>query len=189
VRLKTSYRDIGSNIAFISFNYDRSLEQFLYAWLSGLGIGEDGALEVLSRMKIFHPYGTLGPLPWQGIDGHRPFGQIQNLYGAASSIRTFTEQLEESEQLAQLRSVVLHAQRIVFLGFGFHRQNMTLLAPQKPTSHTPVLFGTTHECKRGEIQRISRLLENCFGRSLGVVESHLNCDQYMEAQIRNIATA
>lgn len=125
------------NISFITFNYDRCIEHFLLnALLNYYGFTEEDACAIIENIDIHHPYGAVGCLPWQNGDKKIQFGAqlgIQNLLSIAAQIKTFTERVEEEDTLTLLRQHVQEADTIVFLGFAFHPQNMTLLAPEGPS--------------------------------------------------------
>ena len=55
------------------------------------------------KLKIFHPYGSLGPLPWQSDEdavgfGGGPFGQYDTVK-MANGIRTFSERMADTDHL------------------------------------------------------------------------------------------
>jgi hypothetical protein len=61
-----------------------------------------------------------------------PFGDAitndhERLFALAQNVRTFTEQNVPQELHQGIRSAIEAARLVVFLGFGFHQQNMTLL--------------------------------------------------------------
>jgi hypothetical protein len=80
---------------------------------------------------MFRPYGTVGALPWQSEAG-LAFGATASnaeLRAASKNIFTFSEGFTE-EARTQI-SLALEKSRVaVFLGFGFHNQNMELLRVQ-----------------------------------------------------------
>src|SRR3990172_1198198 len=93
-------------ISFVTFNYDRSLEHFLFtALMRRYGKPEQDVAAVLQRIPIVHVYGDLGPLPWQTRQGVkiRPYAaaaealvkeaasQIQILHEGESSSANFQE--------------------------------------------------------------------------------------------------
>lgn len=133
---KSEVERIFDNIEIINFNYDRCLEEYLpYSLASYYGLGLQQSQELITRLVMHRPYGIAGKLPWQpGEKPAVPFGGgfAQQTADAASQIKTFTERVEEGQELAQIRRAVGNAERIVFLGFAFHRQNVQLLAAQSP---------------------------------------------------------
>ena len=119
-------------IAIISFNYDRCLEHFLHGALQNYySMSSDQATETLRALDIFHPYGTVGPLPWTHSSTWVEYGGEPNyaqLATLATQIRTFTEGTDEkASKIVSIRSSLWSAERIAFLGFAFHPLNLELL--------------------------------------------------------------
>lgn len=146
------HSDISSlfdSISVISFNYDRALEHYLFWALKDLGFEDQVIVGAVESLEVLHPYGTLGPLPWQGSPAV-PFGGAHvDLATAYNSIRTYSEQLEDKTELQKIEQVVETAETVVFLGFGFHKQNVDLLSG--PTSDQKAVFATA--CGVSDSQR------------------------------------
>lgn len=128
---KSNLDNIFEDISFITFNYDRCIEQYLYHVLQSYFKPEpEHLLNVMSKLNIVHPYGYLGKLPWQMSNRSLPFGEdisSQQLLQASSQIKTFTEQLEDNSLIENMEKMIVEAETIVFLGFGYHVPNMKLL--------------------------------------------------------------
>lgn len=139
-----------SRVRVVTFNYDRTLEHFLYHSIQNYyGTKPDRAAEILSHLSILHPYGMVGTLPWQNAGSAVPFGggiPSSALTQVAETLRTFTEGTSEAEsQIEQIRSSVFEAETLVFLGFAFHELNLRLLfgSPREvPVRHSKQVFGT-----------------------------------------------
>ncbi|QNN64333.1 hypothetical protein H9L12_08305 [Sphingomonas rhizophila] len=136
---------IFDNLTIITFNYDRSIEHYLpFSLVSHYGITLQRARELVSKLRIFHPFGTVGRLPWQQGEGTIvQFGDSDqaDLIGVSSQIRTFTERLSDEATLSEMHSSISIADRIVMLGFAYHRPNLALLEPRFPTEAKQI-FGT-----------------------------------------------
>lgn len=157
---KADIAGILNEVNIIDFNYDRSLEQVLFYTLKySYGVSDQDVASALSNMRIIHPYGYLGKLAWQ--DAHLgllglPFGG--ELHGptdipaVAERIKTFYEQLHDEGDLSAMKSAVLEAERIVFLGFGFHPQNVNMLRPN---------------LRQGATTKVTRIYATAFGESPG----------------------
>lgn len=123
------------SISFISFNYDRCIEHFLFHALQnyyGIEAGEAG--EFMGALNIYHPYGLVGHMPWQDRQDATEFGagiSGMTLLRRSQQIKTYTEQIEDDAAISEMRLAVQKADTIVFLGFAFHKQNMTLIKPDK----------------------------------------------------------
>jgi hypothetical protein len=119
-------------VSIINFNYDRIIEKFIYSALQHkYGLEESRARRIVIELNMFRPYGTVGALPWQSEAG-LAFGATSSnaeLRAASKNIFTFSEGFTE-EARTQI-SLALEKSRVaVFLGFGFHNQNMELLRVQ-----------------------------------------------------------
>jgi len=133
-RKATEVDSIFENLEVINFNYDRTLETFLLHSISGFyGLRLDAVHPIVATLPMHRPYGTVGRLPW--IDGGGqaiPFGEgrSEQIAEAYKQVRTFTERVDEGEELSAIKHSIATADRIVFLGFGFHRQNIKLIAAE-----------------------------------------------------------
>jgi hypothetical protein len=171
------------NVAFVNFNYDRCLEQFLWLALQDLYlISEEKAAELMKGLTIIHPYGVVGQLPWQGRR-RIPFGHklpAENLVAAAENIRTFNEQVEDEEMLKVLGVEVSAAQRIIFLGSHYHQQNMDLLKAALPARGGGVtVYGTGVGRSDSDINiiqsQVSAMLSPRGGAVHHYVSNRLDC--------------
>lgn len=123
------------SIAFVIFNYDRCIENYLYHALQVFyGLSAQQAGQLLGSVEIHHPYGTVGVLPWQG--NHAPaiaFGGTPHgaqLLSLSRLIKTFTESVDPSHsEIVAIQALVRSAEKLVILGFAFYQQNMDLLWP------------------------------------------------------------
>jgi hypothetical protein len=55
---------IFDNVSIITFNYDRCIEHYLYHAIQNYYAIVD-VERLMKRLKIYHPYGVVGSLPWQ----------------------------------------------------------------------------------------------------------------------------
>jgi len=121
-----------AKLTLIIFNYDRCVEQFLfYALQNYYRINQADAAGLVSRLAIFHPYGTVGDLPWQRPPVAIDFGSEpspEQLVTLSEQIRTFTEGTNpHTSQIEKIRANFIEAEIVLFLGFAYHRQNLALL--------------------------------------------------------------
>lgn len=120
-----------SKVTIINFNYDRIFEHFVYHELgTKLRMKEDEIIDTFSNLRMIRPYGRIGPLPWQAEPSlATPFGAYNqnNLMHISKCIRTYTEKNHDNDKLNEIGEAITNARLIVFLGFGFHQQNMNIL--------------------------------------------------------------
>jgi hypothetical protein len=150
--------EVLDGIAFVTFNYDRCLEYTLFRYFNhSQGMPASDAAMAVKRIPILHAYGSLGELPilsGQGVEFGAP---LDHASAAAASIRTFTEEVE-SEHAEKLQSVVFDSDRLIFIGFGFHRRNLELLIPTGCNPKTTV-WGTVISMRGPAVQRVSEILK------------------------------
>lgn len=160
---------IFDNIAIICFNYDRCIEYFLATELGAFfGLRKDEAHDLLARLNIFHPYGTVGDLSLQ-IKSEEPphivsFGadpNFENVFTLGSRIRTYTEEISQPERMQRMHEEIATAQTIVFLGFGFYSKNLQLLKPQTKAAATGVIATGVHTSRRDRESIISSVRDLC----------------------------
>lgn len=122
------------NVSFVVFNYDRCLQTFLIRALEVyFRITLQRAEEIVKNIRIIHPYGSLGSI-LPGL-GQVPFApRSLDILEAAARIKTFSESAE-SGAVATAKSWVEESETLIFLGFGFHDQNMELLDPGNTYLH------------------------------------------------------
>lgn len=117
---------------FVIFNYDRCVEHyFLHALVRNYGISTQHAASIINEARFYHPYGTVGDLPW--CQTEKPavnFGEMPwSIRDIASGIRTYTDQVDDPTAFDHIKTAVGDASCVCFLGFSFQTQNMTLIAP------------------------------------------------------------
>lgn len=129
--------EIFSNVTFICFNYDRAIEHYLYEAVRVFGnLSDRDTRAVMKNLRVYHPYGSLGPLPWQEEDQSLvvPYGaemeDHRSIQTIGESLRIFTETIEENDEINCIRDAMLNARKIVFLGFSFLQQNIDLIQPR-----------------------------------------------------------
>jgi hypothetical protein len=117
-------------VTIINFNYDRTIEHFVHSALQlKYGLNEQRAKKIASEIVIIRPYGSVGNLPWQHGEPTLAFGaepQGHEIVAASSSILTYSEGFTSNMQ-SRIQLTLEGARVCVFLGFGFHTQNMSLL--------------------------------------------------------------
>jgi len=147
------------NLSFITFNYDRSLEYFLYESLrnSFTEVPEPQIVQCLKQLKILHIYGQIAPLKWQdavkGIDYHPPIDALL-LRNTSSNIRTIYEEQKHPELIEAL-DLIRQAGQIFFLGFSYALENMDILGLPATIPPGPCrVYGTAFGLNDAEVKRI-----------------------------------
>lgn len=113
------------NLGFLTFNYDRTLE-FALARMASVTFGGDYSPD---DVPIIHLYGSLvGDMSL----GYGRGGQMAKLVpidyrNSANGITTISRESSLPDAFARARDWLAQAKLVVFVGFGFHSENMARL--------------------------------------------------------------
>lgn len=186
-----------SRVAVITFNYDRCIEHYFHASLRNYyGLGIPDATEAMSNLKIYHPYGSIGSLPWRKPVGGIEFGatpEPNELLVIADQLKTFTEGTDESHSdIVAIRKTLRSAERVAFLGFAFNSQNLQLLyggSDQSTIARQCPVFGTAIGLSKSDIQIITNELAKLGGHPIDQVHlgQDLNCANLIKEYWRNLS--
>lgn len=158
-----------ANLGFITFNYDRSLEHFLYESLSNSfkEVPEPEVTNCLKKLKILHVYGQVARLKWQNQDDYadyKPRVDESLLERAANNIRTIYEE-KENPELIEAQNLLKQAKHIFFLGFGYAQENMEVMGFPKLIPPRCDVYGTAFNMINEEVERIKTAMH--LGRKAG----------------------
>ena len=190
---KKDIERIFDNVSVVSFNYDRTIRRFLpFALSSQFAIASNEAEILTSKLRIFHPYGSLGVLPWESPSDAVEFGcERCSLSPVAKNILTFTEQVADNDSLAEMHAAISAAQRVVFLGFGYLAQNMELLSRGVEGRASQVL-GTSYGLSEPDRELVRGQLGYLFPERLrGYKEARLSpvkCAEFIRENFRSLTS-
>ncbi|MCE5187109.1 MAG: hypothetical protein LLF76_13385 [Planctomycetaceae bacterium] len=140
-----------NQLVVITFNYDRSLEYYLYeAIRNSFNLDEQSLRDVMKVVQVIHVYGSLGRLHWQNGDAcvipYEAWNSSQGLKArliddAASSIKILHENPHNVPELKIAQEYIKSAAKVLFLGFGFNTTNLKRLLPCELIKR-PNMYGT-----------------------------------------------
>jgi len=151
-----------NKLSVITFNYDRSLEHFLFtALVNSYRLSKEDAAEQLKHIPIIHVYGQLGLLEWQANKdeeanvipyGGKPTAEVA--LPAARGIQILPEGKKESAEFHKAHELLIQAESVYFLGFGYNPTNMERLKlPLHGTEHysdSRLLAGSCYHLTKAE---------------------------------------
>ncbi|MBI1359728.1 MAG: hypothetical protein GC155_05520 [Alphaproteobacteria bacterium] len=184
--------NIFSNASFIVFNYDRCLEHFMFRAVRAMyRIGSEQSAKVTETMRVIHPYGTIGRLPWQHLNlPDIPFGSDNpSLEEMAKGITTYTDGMSSTDTQALMHEWMMKAEQICFLGFSFQDQNVSLLSPPlglaPPAGRHAEILGTCLGISPTDVRDIEGELVRKF-RGCGdiTLDRSMNCAQFIDSYSR-----
>lgn len=147
-----------NNVSFITFNYDRSLEHFLFESLrnSFSEIPENEIINEIKQIKIIHIYDKVAPLRWQdeqeGI-GYKPEVSKGTLKTFSRNLKTIYEALS-SAPIDEARALIEDAKQIFILGFGYATENMVIVKLPELIPPDCGVYGTALGLEEKEIKDV-----------------------------------
>jgi hypothetical protein len=174
------------SISLIVFNYDRCIEHFLYyAIQKSYKVNEIDAADIVNSISIYHPYGTVGSLPWQKKANPIGFGQIPNsqqLLSLSKEIKTFTEGTNpDSSDIKEIKEHMAKASHLVFLGFAFHKLNMELITPTPQIKNQNIIrcFASAYLISDSNREAITETISRLYSRppEVNVKMKNIQCSE------------
>lgn len=165
-----SYKKFKDNkVSFVTFNYDRSLEHFLYTSLSNSFVQEHVENLILLSLDqdiipfpFIHVYGQIDEPHWKSGSVYGEEISWEKIYRLASNIKVIGERTDEQSKI--IPNLITKAARIFFLGFGYAPENMEILGLQGLLKGNMQIYGTVHNFTPKEIKQIKDLI--CHGADI-----------------------
>jgi len=192
---KNDIKERFKSITLIIFNYDRCIEHFIKnALQTYYGLTEGEVIELVKNINIYHPYGVVGTLPWVDQNGAMEFGaepRPVQLLELSQKIKTFTEGTDPgSSEILEIREHMRIADRVVFLGFAFHKLNMQLIAPEQVdgTINSDIrCFATTLEISSSDKEVIEAQIKELYRGEIIVNMANLTCADFFTEHWRSLS--
>jgi hypothetical protein len=110
-------------VSVITFNYDRSLEWYLFrSFRATFNLNDSEAWKRVQQIKIVHVYGDLGPLQAEQTETV-DFGVWKRAAASKKHIKLIQPRAQ-SKFIEQIKGLLTAPIRVVFLGFGFDSMNL-----------------------------------------------------------------
>lgn len=123
-----SVDELGDNkLTVITFNYDRSIEAYLHqAIMYRYQVSEDEAARIVNRFNIIHPHGNLGQYPRIPYSTALNSMQLRDIIEHIKIIHEIEDSSSSfcSEEFRKANEALKESQKIYFLGFRFHEDNI-----------------------------------------------------------------
>ena len=171
-----------NKVSIITFNYDRSLEHFIYESLLNSFRNKSNEIQEFMRVfKFIHVYGKLAPLPWESMPESEKYGSIflRDYYANYSkNLQIIYE--ERKTKTEEIIEIVKKAKKIFFLGFGYAEENLTAIGFDQPIlSKEQRIYGTALGLTNQEILKHAFKLRGKNNHIIIEKFHLLNCDSLM----------
>jgi hypothetical protein len=145
-----------NRLTVITFNFDRSFERRLFRSLkANYALSDAEAGELTAVVPVMHIHGQLGPPGWIAESGRRYGAQSgwDEVRQCAAQIRLIDDEIDQA-LLGQARDLLQDADRVCFLGFSFHPDNLNRLNANR--LRDTAMWGTRVGLSSTETQRAYR---------------------------------
>lgn len=164
-----------NKISFITFNYDRSLENFLFVSLkNSYNEDDEKTAKALQAIPIIHVYGQLGKHPYVDKEG-RPYGQAlvskNDLDRCVAEIKLFPEDMPV-HTFSEAHRRLEEAERVVFLGFGYYGINLERLQLDRMKERLTMFAGTAVGLEPGERMQTEDVIRELTGKTINLVNGN-----------------
>jgi hypothetical protein len=158
-KLKAPFEEFGQNkLSVITFNYDRSLEHYLLTVLQHSHKREfNECADMLAHIPIVHVYGQLSQRRYSHPEARIYRPDLENFGGVRSAAAGIKILHETEPKFDQAHKLLTAADRVCFLGFGYHPLNIERLQ-LKDSSSQRYVFGTVRGLETSEIKNIQAKL-------------------------------
>ena len=146
-KLNAAFDDLDRNdVAFLTFNYDRSLEYYLTTAIqNAYGKTFAEAAVKVEKLRILHLYGDLGELTeYDAVQWRKARNLSGEAIRAAADRVHIIHSAKGDEQFALARQWLVNAEVICFLGFGYHPLNVQRLLDSVRVASQTRALGTGH---------------------------------------------
>ncbi|MCE5213820.1 MAG: hypothetical protein LLF83_03770 [Methanobacterium sp.] len=149
------------NLRIISYNYDRSLENYLFNPLLGY-LDTNEAVKIMNKLKIIHMYGRLDPLQWEGTDwNNRYYGEAINsndLFKLSKTINLIHE-TKESHAIKIANDYIDESGKVYFLGLDLHNNLSNIEMLDTDLLEKKEILVTAYGLEEGEIVTIKNFFK------------------------------
>lgn len=175
------------SITLIIFNYDRCIENFLlFSLMSLYRLSVQEVAELMNHLKVVHPYGTVGSLNWLNPLSSTlvAFGEelhSRQLVSHSAAIRTFTEGAH-SDYVQQMKLSMENTERLIFLGFAFHKLNMELLGGYEQerayeNKNKIECYATAYGASKSDQEEIRKVIKYLYKNEVEFAIENCTCTQ------------
>jgi hypothetical protein len=175
-------------LSVITFNYDRSFEHYMLgALVASYGVSIQEAEEKVKELELVHVYGSLGKVFPSEIGYHQYLPRVfpERVRHAADEIRVIPESRNSDPTLVKAREILSKATHIMFLGYGFDRENTSDRLMARETTANARLYATCKGATNAERTANYLLCKPIIDSQFGAYTWHANntCSQQIRENV------
>lgn len=162
-----------NKIAFITFNYDRSLEHFIYEsfihtfWEKRNEFERDlnkEKFKTFMPFPIIHVYGQVDEIVWHGGRNYREDFDFKTIEKLSTGIRVIGERSDNF--IENFSDFFNKYKRLFFLGFGYAEENIDAIGIPGVINEKWDIYGTAKGMTEKEVQNIKSVFVKNFNEKI-----------------------
>lgn len=188
--------DIDIPFTFITFNYDRSFEHYLFDSFSASYISSEDKksnekfqlkkqqiAKLINKIGIHHIYGSVGKLEWEEDSKFSlaKYAEIPTTYNELVHLSKNINIMHTGERIKDYKLIYdlfIKSEYVYFMGFGYDEENLRNLdIPQEIYNKFNNIYGTTISMSNEEIYKLRRKL---YVVSRGAYDPKGNAENFKE---------
>ncbi len=146
-------------LSIVTFNYDRSLEYFLYnAFMKSFRLDSGQAIKLTKCIPVIHVYSELGLPRFLSKEG-RDYAitvTTEDIRKCIEGIKIMPEAEETHSGFNQVHQILSEAKKLIIIGFSFHSLSVQRL--KLAELYKGKVIGTVMGMELGEISRVQKTL-------------------------------
>jgi len=149
-----------NKLKIITFNYDRSLEEYLEESLIFSFSGDRKDVTKFTEwINVIHTYGKILDLRWENLENGEKYS-TNNILDLADKAKEniqiiYDERISRNEEI---QKIITSAERIFILGFGYSKENLEAIGLQNCINRNQYIYGTTKDFEENEIKKTKNLI-------------------------------
>ena len=183
-----------NRLSIITYNYDRSLEHFLFIAIKNCyRLSDSEANKLLQSIPIIHLHGQLGSY-YFGSDQYRAYRakiDNSNVQRCIDGIKIIHEDISDEPQFTQARTLITQARRVCFLGFGYDKTNVDRLKikeivqlnKQRAAKQATYVYGSAFRLTNAQIEAVYERLGVGSGNTRYTIAPLNNLDMLLNYRI------
>lgn len=149
-------------IHFITFNYDRSLENYLFvSFMNSFSLSEKETSELISKRFYFHHvYGKVVNFDWDiSASNTSPYKDPNGVYKINNAVKMIDILYGDRKIDPNIQDLIKSRTKIVFLGFGFAKANIDFLCLRELLTKNHKIYATGIGLYESRINKIKSFLQ------------------------------
>lgn len=175
----TSKQDLsnlpGEKICFITFNYDRSLENYLFlSFKNSFSLTAEETKKIMNEHFTFHHvYGKVLNLEWESETYGAPYKNEMSLHFLNEAHKLINLTYDQRQMESPIQDLIKNNITLIFLGFSFAKANIDFLNLREILTPDHTIYATGVGLHDSRIIKIKSFLQRGM---VGIKDHHIQIE-------------